>query len=120
MSRMPGWYQTSKTLQCSQNLVIRHAQDVILSCPGGTPRGTSTVGAMACRWPRTVQPHQLGRISVFRYCLSKTPTSSTVSCPRASMPVVVVVIVFPSLDTTDVRVIMTFPSFFWIVVVVFA
>src|SRR5438094_436656 len=43
--------------------------DVILSCPGGTPRGTSTVGVMACRWPRTVQPHQLGRISVFRYCL---------------------------------------------------
>ncbi len=45
------------------------------------------------------------------YCLSETTTLST-SCPSASLPLKVEVRVFPSLETFEVTVIITWPPFF--------
>ena len=61
MSRMAGWYQTSKTLQFSQNLVIRHAQvlAVLGEIRGGGPvwdvesPGTVCVLVADCQRPQS-------------------------------------------------------------------
>src|SRR6266478_3885797 len=45
------------------------------------------------------------------YCLSETTTLST-SCPSASLPLMVEVRVFPSLETFEVTVIITWPPCF--------
>ncbi len=45
------------------------------------------------------------------YCLSETTTLST-SCPSASLPLKVEVRVFPSLETFEVTVMVTWPPFF--------
>jgi hypothetical protein len=67
-----------------------------------------------------IRHHTSLRTSVsFFYCFSYNETTST-GCPLTFVPVVVVVRVFPSADTTMVDVVMTFPSCLLVIRIVFA
>src|SRR5258708_1318389 len=67
------------------------------------------------------RPRRSNHLSLIKqfYCLSETTTLST-SCPSASLPLKVEVLVFPSLETFEVTVITTWPPFFIVETIVSA
>lgn len=86
-------------------------------CLKGALNGASHEGELLGRSvPAFNKPAQPRRSNPLRpnkqsYCLSET-TTLWIACPSASLPLKVEVRVFPSLETVEVTVIVTWPPFF--------
>ena len=91
--------------------VKRDAGQTLLSVPrrqkGFALDGSRSIGKETVR----ASPVKSSMVEQASYCLSETTTLST-SCPSASLPLKVEVRVFPSLETFEVTVIITWPPFF--------